>query len=568
MRIKRVRIQNYRCLRDADIDFDGITTFIGPTGVGKSAVLRALEWFFNGTAGSLSEEDVWAGAGRKQITVEVEFCDLTDLDRAALGKYATDQKESVRLWRRWEDGQAKLSGRTLAYPAFGDVRLAEKARELTNRYNELRAERPELGLPAVRSAAQAEEAMTAWEQAHRDELVATEMAADGHFFGFAGQAKMSGLFDYVFVSADLRAAEEGRDVKGSIIGRILDQAVDRTQAEKELLELQAVFDDQRGKIHNQHFREQLNDLSDELTREVEQLTVGRRLRVSSHVPEMRIPQAQFQVSVEDGTASTRVDQQGHGFQRAVLITALRVLAERKASESSRTVFLAIEEPELFQHPLQARTFAQVLRELAEHPERGMQIAYATHSPYFLEPAAFHQVRRLSRTVEGGIPSAVIHSTTYAAVKNRLGAWKNEAQVSKGFATAYLTQLPEAMFASSVILVEGGSDKGLVEGCGMRDVPLNTHGVMVLQVGGKEKLPAPFAILTALDIPTFVMFDGDAHNTEHKPNDSDGKRANRLAQSARTNRRLLALGRRSGGLARNQAAGARTRGISRHIGHFS
>lgn len=35
MRIQRVAIKNYRCLRDVDIRFDGITTFIGPNGVGK-----------------------------------------------------------------------------------------------------------------------------------------------------------------------------------------------------------------------------------------------------------------------------------------------------------------------------------------------------------------------------------------------------------------------------------------------------------------------------------------------------------------------------------------------------
>ncbi|MFF3733610.1 AAA family ATPase [Streptomyces sp. NPDC002476] len=31
-----------------DIAFEEITCFIGPTGVGKSTVLRALDWFFNG----------------------------------------------------------------------------------------------------------------------------------------------------------------------------------------------------------------------------------------------------------------------------------------------------------------------------------------------------------------------------------------------------------------------------------------------------------------------------------------------------------------------------------------
>lgn len=472
--------------------------------------------------------------------MEVEFCDLTDLDRAALGKYAAGNVKTVRLWRRWEDGAAKLSGRALAYPPFEEVRRPERAGERTARYRTLRDERAELFLPSARSAQAAEDAMTAWEREHPGELVATELTADGHFFGFAGQAKMTGLFDYVFVSADLRAVEEGRDAKGSIIGRIMEQAVDRTQAERDLLDLQAVFNDDRGGIHAEHFEAQLEELSDDLTREVERLTRGRRLRVSSHIPEMRVPQARFQVSVEDGTASTRVDQQGHGFQRAVLITALRVLAERKAAESSRTAFLAIEEPELFQHPVQARTFASVLRTLAGEPERGIQISYATHSPYFLEPDGFDQIRRMTRATEDGAPSVDIHSTTQAAVRELLGARTSDADLARQIARAYLTDMPEAMFARAVLLVEGVTDKGVLEGCGLREDPLNTNGIMVVQVGGKQNLRLPYAVLTALGIPAFVVFDADRHNAERRPDDTDDTLANRIAQETGNNRKLLAL----------------------------
>ncbi|MDL4820785.1 AAA family ATPase [Actinomadura opuntiae] len=540
MRIQRVAIKNYRCLRDVDIRFDGITTFIGPNGVGKSAVLRALDWFFNGTAQTLTEEDVWAGAEDRQISVEVEFGDLTDLDRAHLGKYAAGSAETVRLWRRWEDGTDKLSGHALAYPPFDEIRRATGAMEQRRRYKALCEARPELGLPAAGSAKAVEEALSAWEDDHRDELEATELPADTHFFGFAGQAKMTGLFDYVFVSADLRAVEEGRDAKGSIIGRIMDQAVDRTQAERDLLDLQAVFNDDRGKIHAEHFEAQLDELSDELTREVEQFTRGRRLRVSSHIPELRVPQPLFQVSVEDGTASTRVDQQGHGFQRAVLITALRVLAERKAAEASRTVFLAIEEPELFQHPVQARTFASVLRRLAAEQERGIQISYATHSPYFLETDGFHQIRRMTRTQEDGAPSVRVHSTTQQAVKDVLGMRISDADLARQIARAYLTDMPEAMFARAVVLVEGVTDKGVLEGCGFREDPLNTNGIMVVSGEGKQNLRLPYAILTTLGIPTYVVFDGDRHNAESQADDTEDKRANRVVNGTRLNRKLLSL----------------------------
>ncbi|MFF5260059.1 ATP-dependent endonuclease [Actinomadura viridis] len=475
---------------------------------------------------------------RRTVGVEVEVGALTDLDRAALGKCAAGGVETVRLWRRWANGSDKLSGRAMGYPPFEEVRRLPRLSERNARYKALREQRPELGLPAARSAQAAEDAMTAWERDHPGELVATEPAADTHFFGFAGQAKMTGLFDYVFVSADLRAGEEGRDAKGSVIGRILDQAVNRTQAEQDLLELQTVFNNDRHEIHRQHFEAQLDDLSDQLTREGEQLTKGRRVRVSSHVPELRLPQAQFQISVEDGNASTRVDQQGHGCQRALLITALRLLAESKATEASRTVFLAVEEPELFQHPVQARVFASVLRTLAAESERGIQISYATHSPYFLEAEGFHQIRRMSRTVEAGAPAVRVHAATRDAVKDRLGATVKESHVSQQFARAYLKKIPEALFARAVILTEGFSDKGLMEGCGLRLDPLNKNGIVVVDVDGKENLPLPHAILSELGVLTLMVFEGDARYGERNPDKTADKVASATEKSRQLNRKLL------------------------------
>jgi ABC-type phosphate transport system ATPase subunit len=43
--------QELRTLKDVTIPFDSITTFIGPNGTGKSTVLRALDWYFNGKPG-------------------------------------------------------------------------------------------------------------------------------------------------------------------------------------------------------------------------------------------------------------------------------------------------------------------------------------------------------------------------------------------------------------------------------------------------------------------------------------------------------------------------------------
>jgi predicted ATP-dependent endonuclease of OLD family len=95
VKIKRVCIENFCCLQKVDVSFDEITSFIGPTGVGKSTVLRALEWFFNGERSlSLSDDDVHSAAVGGRISVEVQFDALTDHDRETLGRYAPDGAES------------------------------------------------------------------------------------------------------------------------------------------------------------------------------------------------------------------------------------------------------------------------------------------------------------------------------------------------------------------------------------------------------------------------------------------------------------------------------------------
>lgn len=165
MRLKRARIQNFRCLEEAEISFDSVTTFIGPGGVGKSSVLRGLDWFFNGERSLVpSDEDVCDNASEQRIRIEVEFDGLSADDRAALGKYAPESSDSVVIWRTWENGSEKITGKAFAYPAFEEIRRLSGANPKRAAYRELRDSTPGLGLPAATSAAAVEEAMSTWER--------------------------------------------------------------------------------------------------------------------------------------------------------------------------------------------------------------------------------------------------------------------------------------------------------------------------------------------------------------------------------------------------------------------
>ena len=512
MRLKRARIQNFRCLEDAEILFDSVTTFIGPNGVGKSSVLRALDWFFNGARSLVpTAEDLCHTASEQRIRVEVEFDSLSLDDRAALGKYAPQMNGSVTIWRTWEGGDDKITGKAYAYASFEDIRRQSGAPAKKTAYKSLRESDTGLGLPAASTAVAIEAAMSAWERDHPDLLEEAEVS-DTNFFGFAGQGKMSGLFDYVLVTADLRASEESQDSKSAVLGRILERTIDRASADDELVELTDQFQRGQRDIHTRHFGPQIEAVSKELSDAVSVFTKDRFIKVSPQHVDAKPPKVQFAVSVLDYNTETRVDRQGHGFQRALLIAALKLLAEHGAASGNQGVIcLAIEEPELFQHPVQARAFASVLRRLAQDSGQKVQVTYATHSPYFIEPTHFDQIRRVSRSAPDntGRRSVTIASVTLQDVIDNLDGFVKAETVSKRLDDVCLARLPEALFAEAVALVEGDTDRAVLEGCGERDGGfLAVDGIVVAEVGGKPILLLPCAILTLLGIPCFVIFDGD------------------------------------------------------------
>lgn len=544
MQIKRARIQNFRCLKDVEISFDSVTTFIGPNGVGKSTVLRALDWFFNG--GALTEEDVLYGAERSRIRVEVEFDHLTTADRTALGKYALESRDTVTIWRTWEDGEDKITGKAFAFGPFEEIRSsAEGATAKRARYNELCAARPELDLlpPSANSWPAAETAMSDWEREH-PQLLAESEVSDTHFFGFAGQGRMSGLFDYVLVTADLRASEEAQDARSAVLGRILERTVDRTSADAKLEDLSGRFVQQLGTIHAEHFGPQLETLSRELSDAVGAFTQGRSVKISPVNADLKPQKVQFAVSIVDRMAETRVDRQGHGFQRALIVAALKLLADRGAAAGQPGVIcLAIEEPELFQHPVQARAFAAVLRKLAEDSDQRMQITYATHSPFFIEPAHFPQIRRVNRSIKSDepAPSVSIAHVTLDQVLTHLNGFMKPETVRKRLEALYIDELPEALFAEAVVLVEGSTDQAVVEGCAERENTLLTgDGIVVAEVGGKDGVLLPHAILTLLGIPCYLVFDGDKRCRERMRGKqrTEDQIADEVAKQLKNNRTIL------------------------------
>lgn len=510
MKIQSVRIKNFRTLKDVTIPFDSVTTFIGPNGAGKSTVLRALDWYFNGKPGSLTEKDCSFGATDEDIEVQVTFADLTDKDRNELGKYAPAGVTTFTAWkRRGPDGAESLSANSKSYPPFNAIRGKGSAADKKAAYNDLRSSDSSLALPAWSSADAANQVMTTWEAGHTDQLTEAPESLQTNFFGFNSGGKMSGLFDFVLVTADLRASEESIDGKSSIIGRILERSVDRAAADEEIAKIVEESRAKQQNVYEEKFKAQLEAITTQLNEVVTSYSPGRAVTVSPAEVELKAPRTTFEVAVRDGTTETAVERQGHGFQRTLLISALQLLAQSGAASTEGVICLAIEEPELFQHPIQAQTFAKVLRSLAEDAGKRIQVTYATHSPYFLEARHFDQVRRLTRSSDE-IPVVTVHLATVADVKTKLKGVVSADTVDRQLDGIVANQLAVALFAHRAFLVEGTTESSVFYGIGDKTSlgSLEAAGISIVPVGGKASIPLTHAILTSIGIPVYALFDAD------------------------------------------------------------
>jgi len=538
VRIRDATVRNFRCITESKIEFDDVTTLIGPSGVGKSAFLRALDWFFNGST-PLSHEDLRAGAAEPRIEVEVTFHDLTPQDRLALGKYASPGIDEFRAWKIWLDGEEVITGKAKAFEPFQLVRSTPGAKAKRAVYERVLVENPGIDLPSWgRSEAATLDALDDWERDHPELLSDLQISA-GHFFGFNSRGKLSGLFDYVFVSADLRASEEAQDSRASVIGRILEKAIDRSAADSALDKLVAELTASHDRIVLEHFGEQLEALGDELTQMVGEYSKGRAIDVSATPAGYHQQPTKFAVSVSDGDAITDVTRQGHGFQRSLLIAALRVLAQRGSPGDGGQLCLSIEEPELYQHPVQARGFASVLRALAEDSTAQIQVTYATHSPDFVESRHFDQVRRISRARDGG--ALAVRSVSQDRVVERLSTWHKADVIIRQLDGVVLNQLSAALFVDTAVLVEGTCDAGVLVGAAERTKSPGVQSVAFVDCHGKTGIPFAHAVLSELGLHTVVVFDGDSAIRERLR--STGKTEDELGAAelneASNNERLLA-----------------------------
>ena len=224
---------------------------------------------------------------------------------------------------------------------------------------------------------------------------------------------------------------------------------------------------------------------------------------------------------------------GHGLQRSYLLTLLQELAGTD-DMGGPTLVLACEEPELYQHPPQARHLNAVLHKLSEG---NAQVVVSTHSPLFVSGEGFEGVRliRKNQTKECSTVSSMSYEELAEAVTAATGnqGFSRPAGALAKIHQALQPALNEMFFTPRLILVEGLEDEAYLTAymnlLGYSEDYRRT-GCHIVPVNGKSQLIQPLIIAKHFGIPTYVVFDADTQESN----------CHRREQHEKDNRTLLTL----------------------------
>ncbi|MBM3118980.1 MAG: DUF2813 domain-containing protein [Chloroflexi bacterium] len=554
MIIKSVHVRNFRCILDETLNCEPLTAIVGPNGTGKSCFLRALELFYT-SAPRFSQDDFYNKETSQDIEISITFKDLEDDAKKKFAPYLDREELTVTrvLSLHNEKLAAKLHGAKLQNADFIPIRDAGSAMEVRKQYAEIRQNPEYANLPTVNSQNAAFEAMRQWELDHHEKC--TRQRDDGQFFGFTGvgQGYLGRFTRLIPIPAVRDAAEDAQEGRGRPITEILDLVIRATLANRdELKEIREQAQKRYNEVMAGDTAKGLEELEDKLTSTLKTFVPDAAVElqwITEGGIEIVMPNAD--VKLREHGYSAPVSATGHGLQRAFILTMLQHLAAVQAqapededieiqtsAESEVTLrgvpgampslVLAIEEPELYQHPSRQRYLSNILLKLASGTVPGVakrtQVIYSTHSPLFVGIDRFDQVRvlrkisngadkpRITKTIEVRGDAVAKELWEACEGKDRNGNsvpmynWETLQPRLKAIMTPWVA---EGFFADVVVLVEGEDERAAILGAAFaNNCDFESHDITVIPVGGKSSLDRPCLIFQKFGIRIYVVWDSD------------------------------------------------------------
>jgi len=536
MKIESIHIKNFRSFKEDIINFDDYTCLVGANGAGKSTVFTALQVFFRNSKDSktdltkLSERDFHHYNISEPIEITVTFCDLSAKAKEDLKDYARQDKLIVTAKAVYDSSkkfaEVKQYGNRLGIEDFREYFDKDKsgasAPELLACYNSLRDSYIEL--PVVKAKAAMAQALQEYESNNPDSC--NLIPSEDQFYGASkGSNRLAPHVQWIFVPASKDATEEGEETKTSALGQLLLRTVrSRVNFSDRIAALRNSLSQQYADLLESE-RAALDELSTSLK---EKLTHWAHPSIDAKVAWKQ--DEEKTIKIEEPVATIQLGERGfegelarfgHGLQRSYMLALLQELVSLD-QENSPTLILAIEEPELYQHPPQARYLAEVLMDLSNE---NAQVMVCSHSPLFIPRNDFEKIRIIR---ELGTPVESRHkSTTYQEISKFLTSIGGKPINKNGIVAKLFPFLSptvnEMFFCKRPVFVEGIEDvaylKAYIELMEVNPI-MRTNGVHIINADKKSNIIEPLAVANILEIPAFVIYDSDSdadpiHHHIHK-----------------------------------------------------
>ncbi len=541
MRLTKIRIQNFRSFVDQTIDFSALTVFVGPNGAGKSNVLNALNIFFRTRANTFSDkwilkdEDFHRKVTGTPITITLTFTDLSKEAQEDFKAYYRNNELIISAKATWSDelggAEVRHCGSRMGIKDFADFFKAmdddATAQELKAIFARLRSSIP--NLPTANTKPAMEEALRNHEGSHPEMCVAIE--SNDQFYGWTkGSNLLAKYIQWVYIPAVKDAALEQDESKGSALGSLLARTIrSKINFEEPLGNLKREIEEKYKGLLTEK-KAVLTDISESLQRRLrEWATPTARIDLDwayDADKSIVVNEPFARASVGEESFVGEVARLGHGLQRTFIVSLLQELAV-SGDQNQPILVLGFEEPELYQHPPQARHLAAVLEELVV---KGGQVIATTHSPYFVSTHNYEGIRRTDR--EGRSAPTRVVATSPRQIRDRLvralpGEILTPTTVMAAVEQIMQPSQNELFFSTLPVLVEGPEDVAYISTymhLSGRWSLFRQYGCHFITATGKTSLSRPLAIALELGMPVFVVIDSDMRPTAG-PEDDTNRRDN-------------------------------------------
>lgn len=455
MRLKSVRIQNYRSVKDLYFEVGDLCALIGFNNAGKSNVLNALAFVLGET---------WPST--------------RSIDPADFYAYSEDDMV-ITLWFDEERKVRGDVGDPVSYSGI-EFRISRYKRKTGNK------ERGDLRSTLV-----------CVDEDGKPVNILRRPSPQARPYSMPAPvtAEIRDTLPAVTINVDRNARYHLSGSSRSIFGRLLTDIVKELKKDVDRFKaFQEKFNEARSFLRTRAFDELERNISQELKRHTGLKDLSLQLDGLDPINIYK----NFSILFKDPDTPEPIDfeRMGSGVQSALVMSLLQTYRKLKKENA----ILLFEEPELYLHPHGRRNLFRLLKDLAAS---GVQTIYTTHSQEFVDLESIESVRLVYKTEQTGTE---VKTPDLTKMK---GDWKSQIK--------HLAEPKnEVFFARKVIVVEGETESLAIRRLAdMMNPPLqlDLYDCSIIVAGSKSAIPTLIRILAAIEKPVLVIYDTDSDKTD-------------------------------------------------------